>query len=125
MKNILILDDEKEFAEVFLQQLKSLFQESNFEFELFTDPFDALKAITESKYDLIISDHKMPKITGVEFIMNMHRLNSSKNKETPVIILSGYIPQVSSLLGAMNNITYIDKPFEDDQIVKAITDQLD
>src|SRR5947209_8010912 len=60
---ILYVDDEA----VNLQLFRFSFQN---EFEIVTTdtPAEALKLLTERKYDVIVSDMKMPRMSGIEFL---------------------------------------------------------
>jgi DNA-binding response OmpR family regulator len=51
------------------------------------DGADAWKALHEKSYDLLITDNKMPMMTGLELIKKLH----SENMTLPVILASGTI----------------------------------
>lgn len=116
--NFLIVDDEKEILEVLEDNLKDAFSDSKIE-KVF-DGIDAVICITEEKFDLIITDHKMAKMNGVEFLNNLRSMEASKNKETPVIILSGYLPQVRELTQESDKTIFIEKPFNRESLVRNI-----
>jgi two-component system response regulator YesN len=118
--SILICDDEVEYAKILEDQIQSELTDFDISFDLAFDGIDALIQVLDKKYDLIITDHKMPKITGVEFITNMKNIESSQNKETPVIILSGFMPKVKELLGVCDNLILVEKPFNKQEIFERI-----
>src|SRR5437016_5502327 len=60
---ILYVDDEA----VNLQLFRLSFQ-NDFEIVTTDTPAEALKLLTERKYDVIVSDMKMPRMTGIEFL---------------------------------------------------------
>jgi two-component system cell cycle response regulator CpdR len=60
---ILVVDDQSEVC-VFLGQILELL---NFESVSETNPVKALDRLQEEDFDLIISDFKMPEMTGIEF----------------------------------------------------------
>jgi CheY-like chemotaxis protein len=53
-----------------------------------SDGADAWQAIHEVGYDLVITDHKMPRVTGLELIERMR----SEAMTQPVILISGTMP---------------------------------
>jgi len=53
-----------------------------------TGGIDCLEFVTQKKYDVIFMDHLMPLMDGVETLNRMMDLDTSLNKETPVIALT-------------------------------------
>ena len=86
---ILIADDEKSFVEPLSDRL---IRKGN-QVESAYDGLNALKLIKANKYDVIILDHNMPELTGLELVKYIR-----KNKiDTKIVMITGY--------------TEIDKPF--------------
>jgi len=52
------------------------------------DAADAWEALHVVRYDLVITDHQMPRLTGLELILRMRSANMSQ----PVILMSGTMP---------------------------------
>ena len=48
---------------------------------------DALEYFSKLHYDLVVTDHKMPRITGIELIHKIRTMQPS----TPIIMLSGFV----------------------------------
>ncbi len=95
------------------KSLSLALKEEGYEVVEFKDAISALKKIDES-IDLIITDIKMPKMDGIEFVK---RLNSKYE----VIMITGY----ASLEGAIECIRlgvkdFLIKPFELEELIKAI-----
>jgi YesN/AraC family two-component response regulator len=110
---ILYVDDEMINLESF--QLAFYYNKS---FEVFTasSGFEGLQLLQENltKFDLVISDMKMPEMDGLTFIKNIKELNNS----LPCLILSGY-SETDEAIDALNNgiiIDYIMKPFGMDEL---------
>ena len=120
MKKILICDDEKDVVESLSQVLEITLEDEEIQITEMTDSIDALISITENKFDLVITDYKMPKMTGTEFLTNMYSIQSSRNKETPVIIISGFLPDIDESQFNDKNITLIEKPYDMNQLVKVV-----
>lgn len=79
-KKILIAEDDRPIAKAL--QLK--LQHSGFEVEVVNDGEEAMIAVNEKEFDMILLDLMMPKKDGFVFLTE---LKQKKNK-TPVIILS-------------------------------------
>lgn len=110
MKNILIIDDEKEIVDIVSEELIEELKEFDLKIDHALDGLDGIIYITETKYDLIITDQKMPKMTGLEFIHNLQNIKSSLNTETPIIVLTGFSSQISS--EELINTYIVDKPYD-------------
>ncbi len=52
------------------------------------DGVAAWQALNDDRYDLLITDHQMPKVTGLELIQKLR----SESRGLPVILVSGMIP---------------------------------
>lgn len=66
---------------------KSVLSELGFEITTATSPGSALEKYPEMSFDLVITDHRLPKIDGVAFIAAVRQLKPA----IPVILLSGYV----------------------------------
>ncbi|MCK6541547.1 response regulator [bacterium] len=80
---ILCLDDDAEI----LKSLKLLF-ENDYEVLTTTSPFQALGLLKTHKVNLIISDHRMPEMNGLEFFQKIKEEHG--DKQYYKIIYSGY-----------------------------------
>ncbi len=109
MAKILLLDDEKIIRRAIELQLKK----SGHEVFSCKNGQEGLDAIEKQKFDLIISDLQMPKVSGIELLK---RLNEN-HLQIPVIILTGFASVESAVeamkLGASD---YITKPPQLDEI---------
>jgi DNA-binding response OmpR family regulator len=61
-KNILIVDDDKDFTRLYETFLKY----DGYKVAAFTDPVDALSSFKKYTYDLVLLDLKMPQMNGIE-----------------------------------------------------------
>jgi CheY-like chemotaxis protein len=48
---------------------------------------DALERFAPQKFDLVVTDYKMPRMDGLELIVNLRRLEP----ELPIILISGFV----------------------------------
>lgn len=77
----------------------------------------ALQIITRNDIDLVLTDYKMPRITGLDLIRHL----KSHHRDIPVIMITGY-PSIESAVEAVKigAEEYLRKPFTDEELFKAI-----
>ena len=82
--NVLVVDDEPDVAEF----MQDMLEEWGLNVCVKTRSIDALNEFTENrnKFDLIITDHTMPKLTGINLAKEVRLLN----KTIPIILYTGY-----------------------------------
>ena len=114
--NILAVDDEP----VILDLIKEILCNDGHTVDTTTSANDALKMIKEKRYDLLISDVKMPEMTGIELIKKVKKIDSELAKR--VVVSTGD----SSAAEAENKEikTYLLKPFTVDGLKRAIANVL-
>jgi len=115
MKNILIIDDEVEM----LNSLeKILSYESEFDLTLIQDGIKAKELVTQKEYDLILSDLKMNKVSGIDILKTVQ----DNFPMTPVILISGY-GTIEASVEAMQNgaFDFIEKPFSSKKLIGCIS----
>lgn len=113
--NILIIDDEPKIRNG-LTKLLSAHENWNIS-GAFADAASALNFMYESENDVIITDIKMPGMSGLDMISHIRE----KNPEIPIIILSGY----ANFLYAQRAIDlgvrkYLTKPTNTKELVAAL-----
>ncbi len=91
---ILLVEDQDEVREI----TKSMLVRSGYSVEICGTGLDALMLLQERgrDFDLVLTDHNMPKMTGLEMICQAHLLDA----DMPFILLSGYAQE--SLQDMMN-----------------------
>jgi DNA-binding NtrC family response regulator len=86
--SLLIIDDEPDILLVMSANLKK----EGYAVDTAEDGLEALKKLENQDYDAIIVDHKMPRLTGMEFLerlrSNYHR--GLSGSEIPVIVVTAY-----------------------------------
>jgi DNA-binding NtrC family response regulator len=80
-KNVLIVDDEPEIG-----NLLKLFLEDDFNVITFTDPRLACDEIARNSYSLVVSDIKMPFLTGLDVVKHVKKVKP----ETHVVLITGH-----------------------------------
>ena len=111
-RHILIADDEEGIRESL-----NLILGDHYVLTFAVDGQDALRKLSNGGYDLALLDIKMPKLDGLEV---MKRLKAQRIT-LPIMILTAY-QSVELAKEAVNlsAVDYLPKPFERDQILKAI-----
>ena len=103
---ILIIDDEQDILDIYESFLKKQFD--NCEVIKARDGLEGLLEAQLQEFNLIISDYKMPVMDGGNFLKYLKE-RSALNKETPVIISSGYIPDAKSSGITLDDVYLIEK----------------
>ncbi len=113
MKKALILDDEEDMA----MALKEAVSRCGFDVHVFNNPADALSSVNLSDYSLIVTDMKMPKMDGLEFLTHIRK----KGLFVPVIVITGF-GTVENAVDAMKlgATDYIMKPFSFESLKETI-----
>lgn len=82
-RKILFIEDDQDLVEMYTIKLI----QKGYEIEIARNGVWGLKMAQKKKFNLIIMDISMPAMNGGEALVEIKK--SSKNKDTPVIILSG------------------------------------
>ena len=108
---ILLVEDEK----LKRISLTDALERKKFEVLPCENPVDALTILDdENSVDVIVTDLKMPKMNGIDFIKKVREFN----KEVPIIVVTAYATVETAVdamkLGAYD---YITKPFTTDELI--------
>ncbi|MBS1158866.1 MAG: diguanylate cyclase protein [Proteobacteria bacterium] len=109
-RTILLVDDE----ESILSSLKRLFRRDGYRILTAAGGELGLAALAQNAVDVVISDQRMPNMTGVEFLRQVKGLYP----DTVRIVLSGYT-ELNSITEAINEgaiFKFLTKPWDDDQL---------
>ena len=112
LPKILIIDDETEIVDILEQEIKNCYKYS---ISKAYDSFEAYHLAKKNSYDFIITDYRMPVMSGGEFVKSI-RNNDGPNKKTPIILLSAYRPNYSQEHESWENVFFIDKPISFEQL---------
>jgi len=112
---VLFVDDEPYIT-------KSLYRAFKRHFNVLTanSAFDALEVIGERKVDVVVSDQRMPNISGVELLNKVSQISPV----TVRILLTGYA-DVDSAIAAVNSgeiYRYFNKPWKNSELKLALDD---
>jgi len=113
MSFILIVDDELSMREF----LKILLEKDGHRVEMAADASSALAAASKNEFDLVISDIRMPGMTGLELLAELKK----DRPDLPVIMITAFASPEDAV-NAMKNgaFDYITKPFKVEEIKRVI-----
>jgi DNA-binding NtrC family response regulator len=79
---------------------------------------EALRRLPRTSFDVIITDLKMPGMSGLDFMRELE----SRGEETPIVMVTAHA-SVSSAVEAMRHgaLDYIEKPFNVDQLEQLVS----
>ena len=111
--NILVVDDDKDVCTLLDEALRS----AGYNVKALTDPEQALPALKEEQFHLVVLDLNMPGKNGLEVLAELRQFNH----ELAVIICTGY-PSVETAAQAMRlgGADYLLKPFNLEKFLNAI-----
>ncbi|WP_281983173.1 EAL domain-containing protein [Azonexus hydrophilus] len=113
-QTLLIVDDEPNI----LNALSRLLRREGFQILTATSPLDAFEHLAKQPVHVILSDQRMPDMSGTEFLARVRQLYP----ETIRIVLTGYT-DLDSITGAINRgaiYKFLTKPWDDDQLREEI-----
>ncbi|MDD3801135.1 MAG: sigma-54-dependent transcriptional regulator [Desulfuromonas sp.] len=115
---ILVVDDEA----VIREALRRILQSDGYQVDPVASGHAALERIQQEQYSVVISDLKMPGMSGMEVLKSIRILQPN----VPVIIITGYAT-VETAVDAIKNgaFDYLSKPFTPDQVRALIRKAVD
>lgn len=109
---IVVAEDDRELR----QSLEHLLGRSGWDVEVFGDAGAALSALSASAPDVILSDVRMPGMTGLEFLAAL-----DKDSAPPLVLISAH-GDISMAVKAMQDGAYsfLEKPFDPRQLLRVL-----
>lgn len=111
MKNfhILIIDDEQSQV----VSLKSFLERRNYVISSANSGSDGIKIVKEESVDLVITDYRMPEMTGLEVVQELNNINP----ELPVVVITAF-SDVKDAIKVMKEgaFDYLSKPIDLDEL---------
>ena len=115
-KRILFVDDEENV----LRSLKRFFMSEDYEVYTASSGSEGLVILQDIEVPVIVSDQRMPLMTGAEFLAKSKELSPDSVR----IILTGYA-DIEAAIGAINRggaYRYVSKPWNDSDLLLVIRD---
>ena len=114
VRQLLLVDDEINVLNALVRALRQQRPGSELRIETFTDPFDALTRCCECDFDVVISDFRMPQMTGVEFLTNLKEVAPATVRM--ILSASTEFETVSRAINDAKVFRYIPKPWQIDDL---------
>lgn len=113
MKNILIVDDNKDFADV----LCDILNDNHLVAESCYSGYDAVERVRQKLFDVTFLDVKMPEKDGVETLREIKRIRP----ESRIVMMTGYSmdEQLQRAIEESSS-DVIFKPFDIDKVIELI-----
>ncbi len=111
--HIMVVDDEQSMCDF----LEIILLRNGYRVSCFTDAFAAVSSLETESYDLVISDLKMPSMSGLELLRTVKK----KTPSTETIMITAFA-STTTVIEAMKNgaFDYISKPFKVDEILLTV-----
>ena len=116
-KSILIVDDEEIIRDFLFEVLSEDYQIS-----VASDGDEAIEQLQATSFDLIITDLKMPRVSGEEVV----KYARDNDPDSKVIVISGY----SSLYTVSQSVNrgacaFLSKPFSIKELLQAVSNAME
>jgi two-component system probable response regulator PhcQ len=110
---LLLVDDEPDILDFLERALRRRYQVTRF-----SDPVAALAAVKIRAFDVLITDQKMPGVTGLELLEAVAELQP----DTVRVLISGFtdVPEITRALSLTRIHNFVLKPIDSEQLVEAI-----
>ena len=118
---LLVVDDNQ----INLSIVQGLLKRTEIQVDVVTNGFDCLKLVKSKKYDIILLDHMMPEIDGIEVLKRLKAMEGNMSISAPVIALTA-----NAMVGAREEYIgygfddYIAKPIDSKKLEDTIRDYL-
>jgi CheY-like chemotaxis protein len=112
-KRLLLVDDEERI----LTALRRSLRREGYELVVAQTPREALLRLDEQAFDAVLTDHKMPGMTGVELLAKVARLQPNAAR----LLITGWSQAVSDEeVAAIEIDAVLPKPWEDAELKDAL-----
>ena len=112
-KRILVVDDDSDIRQFSVDILT----DSGYDVDGAKDGADGWDALQTCNYDLVITDNKMPRMTGMEMIEKLRAAYMT----LPVILATRFLPRYELTLRPwLEPDVILERPFSDDDLVGAV-----
>lgn len=102
--SILVVDDDKDVCEY----LQDFLSSEGYRVSIVNDPTNALEALRQTEYHVVVLDIMMPKLNGIDLLEQIRQ----SDDDIAVIILTGYPSLETATSSIEHDISaYIPKPF--------------
>jgi DNA-binding NtrC family response regulator len=115
-RSLLLVDDESAILSALKRELRS----AGYELLTATSGEEALRILANSDVQVILSDYRMPGMSGVELLTEAHRLQPDAVR----MVLSGYadIEAITEAINCGRIYKFLNKPWNSEQLQEVVAD---
>jgi cyclic di-GMP phosphodiesterase len=110
---LLIVDDDP----YVLESISTLLKEYGYNVYICQNANDAIKMVQRISFDVVLTDIKMPQVTGIELLQNIH----TYNQQIPVILMTAFA-ELDVAVDAIKRgaFDFITKPYNPDYLLHSV-----
>lgn len=117
---ILIVDDEPQILDILEDALEEKFL---CQVDRAENGLDAFLLCRENKYNFIITDYKMPYMSGAALVMAL-KTRQNLNVDTNCLMLTAYLTNDLKKKINLDHVEFLSKPMQLDQVIEVVTPHL-
>lgn len=111
---MLLVDDNEHLLNI----MELLLESNGYQVRATTSPLQAAMMARDDSFDVLISDMRMPQLSGVELVREVRA--SPGNTGIAVMLLSGQSADDFPELAGLSNVVFMRKPFAVAQLLDAL-----
>jgi CheY-like chemotaxis protein len=115
-KKIMVVDDEESLIEL----VKAVLEQEGYEIITAMDGEEALDKLKTMRPDLILLDMMMPGMSGREVCEKIRENPKTRNLKVAFLTVAKFSEAGKGVLGKMNVLDYITKPFDNEDLVRRV-----
>jgi two-component system probable response regulator PhcQ len=116
MRRVLLVDDEVHVLSALQRIMRPFLQEYEIEVEAFSDPEQALLRCAETTFDIVMSDYRMPGLTGADFLQMVKGIQPDAVRL--MLSASTEFAEVSDAINRAEVFRYVAKPWDGEELKK-------
>ncbi len=110
--NVLVVEDDEVLRESFQQLLSYLFAEV----DAAVDGQDALDQLAEKNYDIVLTDLRMPRMSGFQLLQEIRQ----QSPQQPIVVISAHEDEVLRRELVVYKVHYLSKPVILEELLKVV-----
>ena len=115
-KNIMVVDDEENIVEL----VKAIMENEGYDVITASDGKECLEKLKSAKPDLILLDMMMPGMSGREVCERIRADPKTKNLKVAFLTVAKFSEAGKDVLNKMKVADYINKPFDNDDLIARV-----
>lgn len=118
---ILVVDDNS----MNLAVIQGMLKKTEIQIDSVLSGMESIEAVQRETYDLILMDHMMPQMDGIEAMKLMRRLNANKSRSAPIIVLTANVTVGSEQMYLREGFDdYLSKPVKAERLEEMLLSYL-